>query len=208
MQTSIFQNDVQDVEFALLCNALYEQQLLFLAQAKTSSAILQSRLKGLPHHVKRAAENMLTYQSPLNLDIHNGTWQSKQTAKPAKSRYDEVQTVQWFHRHAAIGLVVSVMSHEMGDIGFELDCIDRVDAEEQRYHLNKHGWFTFNGEPQSSSTQASAYHVPRPQKSNIVAACCGHRWNHKGKVMPQRLSMRELLLSMNVDWKNFTRVKK
>lgn len=206
MQTSIFNHDVQDVEFAVLCNALYEQQLDSLSNSQLPPSLLRSRLKGLSHHVKRAAEYMLQSDGPLILDIHNGTWQFKQTQKRPQSRYTPEQTEQWFVKHAAHGLVIPVPVSEIGEEFLELDNIDRIDTQHHTFHLNKHGWFNFNGSPHNDDGQRTA--ITRPFKAQMLSASCGHRWNHKGKNMPRRLSMRELLLSLSINWQNFTLAQK
>ena len=56
-QVDIFANDAHQRQYAELCNALYERELMSLAQgASANASLLKRRLSGLSHHIKRAAE--------------------------------------------------------------------------------------------------------------------------------------------------------
>ncbi|HBN99464.1 MAG TPA: hypothetical protein DD453_08940, partial [Alteromonas macleodii] len=81
--------------------------------------------------------------------------------------------------------------------------------------LNKNGWFANSGECIHSTTlrdeleAATALSVQnkillRPSKAIVTAACCGHTWSFKSKRSPRALSLREMRLSTQINWKNFT----
>ena len=205
-QVDIFASDNRQRHFAELCNALYERELFALSQkAPNSVAVLQRRLAGLPYHIKNAADHLLSNTAPISVDIHNASWQAKQPAKCVVVKHDAQKCYSWYHSHSRMGLPVPIYVSDMGLERVELDSIDRIDVEEtQRIHVNKHGWFELGGEHQGPP--AHNYHLTRlllPNKANMTAACCGHSWNHKGKTLPRALSLRELLLSTTVNWKNF-----
>lgn len=204
-QVDIFADDLQQRHFAELCNALYERELQTLAQQSINSvSLLQRKLAGLSHHIKNAAEHLLCHQAPIEVDIHNASWQSKQAAKCVVSRHDGQKTALWFERHAFRGLAVPVYVEQMGQQSIELDSIDRVDSNKQLVHVNKHGWFYFSGEPQVVSTNRLQHKtLLLPCKINMIAACCGHTWNHRNRTSPRALSLREMLLSTTINWKTF-----
>lgn len=205
-QVDIFSTDQHQLEFAELCNALYERELLALSQRNISNAsLLKRRLAGLSHHIKRAAEQLLTNSSPINVDVHNGSWQSKQAGKCIADKISAEKNHSWFHQHAKMGIPVPVYSMDLGIEKLELDSIDKIEHKSQELHLNKHGWFSFDGEPLDA--KQSHYATKRlllPNKTTMSAACSGHTWNHKGKAQPRTLSLRELLLSTTINWKKFT----
>ena len=204
-QVDIFADDLQQLQYAELCNALYERELLSLSQqAANNSSLLQRRLAGLSHHIKRAAEHLLNSNAPIKVDIHNGSWQSKQAAKCVADKISSEKTKNWFNQHAKFGLPVPVHVSEMGFEHIELDSIDRIDPKNHELHLNKHGWFYFDGEPvESSTSEHTSTRLLQPTKQSCSAACCGHSWNHKGRAQPRALTLRELLLSTTINWKNF-----
>ena len=206
-QSNFFSDDQRQQHFAELCNALYERELQVLAQQKINNInLLQRKIGGLLHHVKRAAEQFLRHAGPLQIDLHNGTWQNKQMAKCMAGKFNRDLTQRWFVKYARFGLCVPVHISELGLEHIELDSLDRIDVENQRLHLNKHGWFSFNGdntETQNDDGHAMQKRVLEPNKALLSAACCGHSWNHKGRSQPRPLSLRELLLSGSINWKNF-----
>ena len=103
-----------------------------------------------------------------------------------------------------MGLAVPVHVSDLGQQYIELDSVDRIELEDDKLHLNKHGWFTLSGESlEASTTKHKVRRLLHPTKNTIVAACCGHSWNHKGKIAPRTLTLRELLLSTTINWKNF-----
>lgn len=204
-QVDIFSNDAQQQQYAELCNALYERELKTLSkQDVTSINLLQRRLSGLSHHIKRAAEHLLLKPTPLNVDLHNASWQARQAARCMASGADPKRTADWFYKHARFGLPVPVFETDMGLQHIELDSIDRIDNQTQRIHLNKHGWFYFSGEQVNADVNAIRHkRLLQPGKATLTAACCGHRWSHKGKAGPRALSLRELLLSSTINWKTY-----
>lgn len=202
-QVDIFKQDNNSQQFAELCNALYEREVQVLAQFDQQNiSLLQRHLRGLPHHIKRAAEKLLAHPSPLTIDIHNGTWQYKQAGKAPTS--DAVSTAKWFDKWAKPGLPVAVYKQSLAIQSVELDSIDRIDTANQRLHINKHGWYKMSGQADTSSEHRYADSLLlKPTKVGFAAACCGHRWNGKGKISPRPLSLRELLLSTSINWKTF-----
>lgn len=208
-QVDIFAPDQQHRQFAELCNALYERELSSLAKKSTiSSGLLQRRLAGLSHHIKNAAENLLNHTAPIDVDIHNASWRGKQTAKSVISKHNPEKTNEWFNSYARMGLPVPVHICDATQQYVELDSIDRIDAAAQRLHLNKHGWFSFAGQALLSKSETNqnpniSATLLLPNRANIIAACCGHSWNHNGRADPRALELRELLLSTTINWKHF-----
>ncbi|WP_420935182.1 hypothetical protein ACOJR9_04530 [Alteromonas sp. A081] len=47
----------------------------------------------------------------------------------------------------------------------------------------------------------------KPTKTTMASACSGHAWNFKSRVSPRALSIREMRLSTQINWKNFTLLK-
>lgn len=209
-QSDIFAELSEQRLFADVCNALYERELLSLAtQGAGQSSLLKRRLGGLSHHVKRAAEYLVSNPTPLDVDSHNGSWQFKQSTKsPAKVNSPE-ETYSWFNQKVTVGLPVCVRVKELDHEHLELDCVDKIDRENQALHLNRFGWFAFNGKyiddnPLNVTSDYSDTNLLKPCKRTMVAACSGHCWNHKGKLSPRALTLRELLLSTLINWKTFT----
>ena len=204
-QVDIFNPSQQQKSFAELCNALYERELHSLAVAGPKNvSLLQRRLAGLSHHIKNAAENLLNHSAPIDVDVHNGSWQAKQSAKCVANKHDNEKCQLWYTAHSKMGLPVPIYITDMGQQYIELDSIDRIELEDQKLHVNKHGWFALSGESLEISTaKHTAKRLLQPTKNTMVAACCGHSWNHKGKIAPRTLTLRELLLSTTINWKNF-----
>ncbi|MEW9799343.1 hypothetical protein [Alteromonas sp. CYL-A6] len=190
---------------AELCNALYERELASLATHGPSQiSLLRRRLSGLPYYVKRAAYELAHHQSPLEVDTHNASWQAKQAAKCPGKQPDSDKTADWFSQYAAPGLVVPVLITRLDNEHIELDSVDRVERDSLRLHTNKYGWFTFNGAPeQTASANEPSRQLVKPSKATMTAACCGHSWNHKGRISPRALSLREMMLSFGINWKTF-----
>lgn len=206
-QVDIFQGDQRQRYFADLCNALYERELLVLSQQKNPNvSLLQRRLAGLSYHIKNLAERLLSNHSPLSVDIHNASWQAKQAAKSVASKIQPNETQKWFSHCAQLGMPVVVRVYELGIEHLEIDSVDRIDLEKSHLHVNKHGWFNFDGSPveQDNDPQIRQQKLLlKPSKAIFTAACCGHSWNHKGRSQPRSLSLRELLLSTSINWKTF-----
>lgn len=197
-QVDIFADDGQQLAFAQLCNALYERELTNLANSPSPN-LLPRKLKGLSYHIKGAAEKLLTCITPLELDVHNASWQSKQATKCPGNSPDEARNIEWFSRYSRMGLPVAVYHRDLSLQSLELDSIDRIDLPNMRLHTNKFGWFEFDG----SSEKDAKCHLLKPQKNTLTAAACGHRWNHSGKAQPRTLTLRELLLSTQINWRSY-----
>ena len=108
-----------------------------------------------------------------------------------------------------LGLPVSVRIKYHDHEHLELDCVDKINTKNQTLHLNRFGWFSFDGtfiddETMHSEANISDLVLNKPCKKTMTAACSGHCWNHKGKLSPRALSLRELLLSTLINWKTFT----
>lgn len=199
-QALLWQDDIEhNDDYAKLCNALYERELATLAQtANVSVQGLQSRLKSLPYYIKRTADHMTLCDSPLALDVQNGSWTLKQSAKMPDLNKDFAATLRWYSATTLpLGLVIPVQTLQ----GYELDSIDRVDTDKLRFRTNAHGWFSFS-EEQVFEPDVN-FHLIKPTKRAFMLACAGHRWVNQQKAQPKRLSLRELLLSCNINWKNF-----
>lgn len=208
-QTNIFNLAEQFPNVAELCNALYERELFSLAYSNIKDPILLKRkLSGLSYHIKNAAEFLINEPTPIEVDVHNGTWKSKQAAKcpAAKLANNEAEFAkaeQWFTQHHYRGAVVCVYVNDYGIEHIELDSIDMLAAPESKFHTNKFGWFAFNGASLEETKSHVTHRIVKPNKAIFSAACSGHIWNTKGRSTPRALSLRELLLSTNINWKTF-----
>lgn len=204
-QVDIFNPNQQQKQFAELCNALYERELHSLAVAGPKNlSLLQRRLAGLSYHIKNAAENLLNHSAPIEVDVHNGSWQAKQPAKCVADKHDSEKCLLWYKAHIKMGLPVPIHVSDLGQQTIELDSVDRIELDEDKLHVNKHGWFSISGDSlDASATKHKVLQLLQPSRNNIVSACCGHSWNHKGKIPPRTLTLRELLLSTTINWKNF-----
>lgn len=201
-QTNIFNLSSKYPNFAELSNALYERELQVLANSKITDPILIKRkLKGLSHHVKNATMNLLNGEAPIEVDVHNGSWQAKQSAKCRLSSQTPDKTLQWYAQIVQQGSIVPVYVEILGEQHIELDCVDILSSD--RLHLNKFGWFSKSGEYFDIVPKKAKYLLLKPTKSIMIAACAGHRWTPKGRTIPRALSLRELLLSTEINWKNF-----
>lgn len=200
-QPSLWQEQQLSADYAELCNALYERELrtLSLVTVKSAEAI-QGRLKSLPYYVKRTAHLMIQAQSPLMLDVQNASWSAKQSTAMPLTGQTPADVWQWYQSFNVVpGLVVPVLTGNK----IIIDCVDRVDSENNRFHTNASGWFT-----QERVLAITSQDSPRLLKSNkkvFSAACSGHCWGQKGILRPQIPSMRELLLSCAINWRNFKR---
>ena len=210
-------------QFNEICTALYEREIVSLAHSEIKNlSLIKRRMGGLPYHVKAIARYMISNgiannPSPLKTDTHNGSWYAKQSAKcPGINHLDDVEKREaWYRKNARYGLVVPVLILNMEGSHIELDSIDMVNQDNTQLHLNKNGWFANTGECISSTPlrdemeAATALSVQnkilfRPSKAIMTAACCGHAWSFKSKRSPRALSLREMRLSTQINWKNFT----
>jgi hypothetical protein len=206
-QVDIFSDDQSQLHYAELCNALYERELASLSQQKISNInLLQRKIAGLRHHVKRAAYSLLQHQSPLQVDVHNASWQAKQAAKCMANNYVANKTQQWFSNDIQMGCTIAVHVKRLGCEHIELDSIDKIELSSHRVHTNKFGWFNIDGEFTEDNyrlVDVLSLRLLKPTKAVLTAACCGHNWDHKGKGQQRALSLRELLLSLSINWKTF-----
>ncbi len=209
-QTSLWQTNKQNNDFAELCNALYERELRLLANAEIASVQnVQGRLKSLSHYINRTA-NLMVYvneqgHSPLTLDIQNASWSAKQANKLFIHEQNEQDVCSWYlnvinqTNNAYLGLIVPILKAEH----ITLDCIDRIDIEKKRIRTNVSGWFSLTEINTDISIQ-----LLKPNKKVMLAACAGHRWQDRMnpvKLRPVIPSLRELLISCAIDWQNFKR---
>lgn len=207
-QSLLWQSQQQSADFAELCNALYERELMTLAHDESSVVTgLQSRIKSLPHYVKRTAFALLNAPTPLELDIQNASWSAKQASTlPSVSQlsaYDK-NVITWYKsQQLVLGLVVPIAL----DSHIVLDSIDRIDLETQRFRTNVYGWFnlTDNSAELETACEVKRHQVNllKPTKKVMTAACAGHRWQNSRKLQPTMPSLRELLLSCTINWRNF-----
>ena len=208
-QTNIFNLAEQFPNVAELCNALYERELVSLATSNIKDpTLLKRKLSGLTYHIKNAAEFLINEPTPIDVDVHNGTWKSKQSnkcpaIKAATSSDEFAKTESWFKQHHYHGAVVCIYVNDYGNEHIELDSIDMIPSPANKLHCNKYGWFALNGESLEASKTHVTHRLIKPNKAILSAACSGHMWNTKGKATPRALSLRELLLSTNINWKTF-----
>ncbi len=209
-QDSLWQINKQNSDFAELCNALYEREIRLLANAKINNPQnMQSRLKSLPYYINRTANLMVSVNesglSPLTLDIQNATWSANQSSKLSVLAQNEQDVCSWYlaliskTNKASLGLVVPVLKTEH----IILDSIDRVDLEKKRLHTNVSGWFSL-----IDYSNNNALRLLKPSKKVMTAACAGHQWQGPKmatKIRPVIPSLRELLISCAIDWKDFKR---
>lgn len=214
-------------QFNEICTALYEREIISLAHGEIKNlSLLKRRMGGLPYHVKAIARYMVHNQTspnptPLEVDTHNGSWLAKQMAKcPGINHLDDTDKRKtWYKKHAEYGLVVPVLVLSIEGSHIELDSIDMASQDNTQLHLNKSGWFSNNGDIIQSDTHSekSSPTSPlsiekrillRPVKTIMSAACCGHMWGFKAKRTPRALTLREMRLSTQINWKNFSILKK
>ncbi|WP_085299207.1 hypothetical protein [Cognaticolwellia mytili] len=205
-QSLLWQSEQQSSDFAELCNALYERELSILAMNEfVSVAALQGRVKSLPHYVKSAAHALLNADTPLDLDIQNASWSAKQTQVMPSTRQlldYQANVLTWYKaQKLAHGLVVPIATENC----IVLDCIDRVDTEKQRFRTNVYGWFSLTESKNLAELkiQGNTGYLLKPSKKVMTAACVGHCWKNSRKVQPIIPSLRELLLSCAINWRNF-----
>ncbi|NMP29942.1 hypothetical protein HII17_00085 [Thalassotalea sp. M1531] len=193
-QTTLWQEQQQTNQFAELCNALYERELSLLANLDTDNVkAIQGRLQSLPYYVQKAAHAMVNTDSPLILDSQNAAWTAKQSRTMPLSGQSVADVWQWYQSsQLVVGLVVPVKegSHIV------LDCIDRVDNANNRFRTNIHGWFGVK------NVETERCQLLKPTKKIMMASCAGHTWQNDAPCRPIIPSLRELLLSCSINWKN------
>jgi hypothetical protein len=208
-QKDIFYQDAHASSLAELMNALYQRECLALAESGPNQiGLLKRKLKHLPHHVYSAAQDLLTSDAPITVDIHNASYTAKQTAQCPGINQTDKQIQDFYDKHGNVGAILPIFVKTMQGMHIEIDSLDRVDEEAGLIHANKHGWFSPNGISHAEQTsslasneaQFFALKLLKPNKTIWTAACCGHQWKHKGRAIPRALTMRELRLSFNIKW--------
>jgi len=196
-QTSLWHEDYQSADFAELCNALYERELRLLSEISNASVqSIQGRLKSLPHYIKRTAHSMLQAQVPFELDVQNASWSAKQGVHMPLSGQDIASVNKWYLSISLHhGLVVPIAT----DSTILLDSIDRIDLKQQRFRTNAHGWFYLS----TSEECKTNGQLLKPNKKVMTAACSGHCWLNAKRANPIIPTLRELLLSCAINWRNF-----
>lgn len=198
-QTSIWQHDLQSVQFAELCNALYERELLLLAGANSSLSSLPGRLKSLPYYIKATALCMTQVSSPLDLDTQNATWSTKQSSKLPLMNQNHEDILLWYQQCKLVpGLVVPIAL----ETHIVLDSVVRVDLEKQRFRTNLLGWFALDRYEIIEDVSKPNFQLLKPNKRVMMAACAGHTWKNNQRALPTIPSLRELRLSCDINWKN------
>lgn len=207
-QNTLWQTNKQNNDFAELCNALYEREIHLLANADvTSVQNIQGRLNSLSYYINRTANLMVNVNdlglSPLSLDVQNATWSAKQASKLSVLAQNEQDVFSWYlalikqTNKISLGLIVPILKADH----IVLDSIDRIDTEKKRIHTNVAGWFSLKENKANHSS-----HLLKPTKKVMLAACAGHQWQsctNTTKLRPMIPSLRELLISCAIDWKNF-----
>lgn len=214
-QTSLWQTNQQNNDFAEVCNALYERELRLLANVEpVTIQSVQGRLKSLPYYINRTA-NLMTQvnaqgTSPLTLDVQNASWSAKQASKlPLASQINQ-DASSWYlalltkRNTSLLGLVVPVLRGEH----IILDCIDRVDYEKKRLRTNASGWFSLLDSIALVNSSTNERQLLKPNKRVMLAACAGHNWQNGYKASPIVPSLRELLLSCAINWHDFHKALK
>lgn len=203
-QPHFWQATPDNQTYTELCNALYERELLRLAQTPSSDlALLPKRLASLPFYIRRAASSLLGYQTALTLDSQNASWFSRQLRRCPANKQQAALIAQFYLKSAKPGLIVPIYSEDKTQEQILLDSVDEVDNVEQKLHCNQYGWFSFNGMPLQSCN--SNMFMLKPDKTIMTAACCGHQWLNMQKKEPRLLSLRELLLASRLNWRNFAK---
>ncbi|WP_448247193.1 hypothetical protein [Thalassotalea agariperforans] len=196
-QTSLWQAQPISAEYAELCNALYERELRILANGDFASVqAIQGKVKSLSYYINRTAHLMTQQVSPLQLDVQNASWSAKQTKKMPLAGQNPSDVWLWYTSFSIPhGLIVPILHAN----SIVLDSIDRIDADQQRFRTNKHGWFTEARMIENTDN----FRLLKPNKKVMTAACAGHCWHSTGTARPIMPSLRELLLSCAINWRNF-----
>lgn len=204
-QASLWQEQSTKNAYAELCNALYEREIRQLSLASfTQVDAIQRRLQSLPYYINRAAHLMFKASTPLDLDIQNASWSSKQAQKMPLVGQDTKAILTWYQlSQLTLGLVVPVQKNER----ITLDCIDAIDSKRNRIRTNIGGWFILS--PQDIANRevnSGDFKLLKPNKKVMSAACAGHCWQQGRKKRPIVPTLRELLLSCSIDWANFKKI--
>ncbi|RUO36353.1 hypothetical protein [Aliidiomarina sanyensis] len=201
-------------ELAELCNTLYDSELKILADTGPDDPrLLKRRLGSLSHYVRRAAHALIVAakrtDNPLQFDVQNACWLSRQRPH---APLPKLSPAAWLQKHVQLAMPLPVWERLPAQQGaierIRLDTVDEIDITGERVHLNQTGWFHFSGDPEDPSSDVPQRRLLRPDKASMVAACAGHRWGPTGRLAPQTLSLRELLLTTTVSWTGFSNVQR
>ncbi len=210
-QSSLWQIPADTGDFAELCNGLYQREISIIAKGNFASALaVQTRLQSLSYYINRTAHAMTQVMaqgnSPLLLDSQNATWSAKQSKKMPLTGQETVQdnlnALTWYlQEDICVGLVVPVLLVDH----IIIDCIDRIDLDNQRLHTNVGGWFSLTADVKDANnpTPCATKRLLKPNKKIMASACAGHSWQGNARQLSVIPSLRELLLSCAINWKNF-----
>ena len=208
-QSSFWQTHTETGDFAELCNGLYQREINLIAKGDYASVqAVQARLQSLPYYITRTAHAMTEVNSqglsPLQLDSQNASWSAKQSTKLPLSGQETEQerdkVFAWYLQEGiCVGLAVPVLLFDH----IIIDCIDRIDVERQRIRTNVGGWFSLVATNSVTQGKDVNKQLLKPNKKIMTSACAGHCWQRNNKQLPIIPSLRELLLSCSINWKNF-----
>jgi hypothetical protein len=208
-QSSLWQIQTETGDFAELCNGLYQREISIIAKGNfASSQAVQVKLQSLTYYITRTAHAMTQVMaqgnSPLLLDSQNASWSTKQSKASPFSVVDTLEeresTSRWYlQKGICVGLVVPVLLTDH----IIIDCIDRIDLDNQRVHTNVGGWFLLKPVSEGFNPMTYEKRLLKPSKKIMASACAGHCWQGNAKKLPIIPSLRELLLSCAINWKNF-----
>ncbi len=210
-QSSLWQINTETGDFAELCNALYQREISIIAKSDfISASAVQARLQSLSYYITRTAHAMVQVisqaHSPLLLDTQNASWSAKQSTKMPLAGQETEQEImsamQWYlQEDIYVGLVVPVLLVDH----IIIDCIDRIDINKQRLHTNVGGWFSLTADLDGVILPTASVNkrLLKPNRKIMASACAGHCWQRNSKQLPIIPSLRELLLSCSINWKNF-----
>jgi len=195
-QVEMWQTDAQKVLYAQLCNAFYQREVQRLV-AEPNGDRLRRQLKSLPYYIERAATRVANAPLPFTLDAQNGGWLEKQ--KPTPPEVNSSANELFYQVYAKVGLIIPVLLQSHGQIRVRIDSIDQV--TKTQVHCNELGWFDFLGQ----GLEQQSAQLLKPNKATLAAACCGHQWQFSKRSTPRVLSLREMLLAANINWRNVKR---
>lgn len=187
--------------------AMYEHEVLALSRAKSDNAhALKKRLTSLPYYINQAAFAMCQSHAPLEMDSQNASWIAPQPTHFGNldGAFDAKQ--KWFTSFVPKhGLILPVLAEQQGVVQVYLDSIDSIDVDNGRFRTNRFGWFNYLALTDVKINKSKALNpiLLKPCKKAFACACAGHRWQGGRKINPVRLTLRELLLSCAINWKNF-----
>lgn len=192
-QVEMWQTDAQKVLYAQLCNAFYQREVQRLV-CEPDAGRLRRQLKSLPYYIERAATLVANAHVPFCLDPQNGSWLEKQ--KPTPPEVNSAANELFYQAYAKVGLIIPVFLHSHGQIRVRIDSLDQVEAA--KVHCNELGWFDFSGQ----GLERQNAQLLKPSKITLTAGCCGHQWQFSKRCLPRLLSLREMLLAANINWRN------